>query len=64
MDELHAYAERSVRAGIALLPDGRYDAVDVIEAVDGDLEIRVAVTISGDEVDIDFTGTAPQYPGI
>ena len=63
MDELHAYAERSVRAGLALLPDGRYDAVDVIEAVDGDLEIRVALTISGDEVDIDFTGTAPQYPG-
>ncbi len=63
MDELYRYSERLVRAGIAVLPDGRYEASDVIEAVDGDLEIRVAVTISGEEVDIDFDGTAPQYPG-
>ena len=41
MAELHAYAERCVRAGLAALPDGRYEAVDVIEAVDADLEIRV-----------------------
>jgi N-methylhydantoinase B len=63
MDELFAYAERRVRAGIARLPDGRYEAADVIEATDGDLELRVAVTIAGDEVEIDFAGTAPQYPG-
>ena len=63
MDELHAYSERSVRAGIALLPDGRYEAEDVVEAVDGDLVIRVAVTISGDEVEIDFAGTAAQHRG-
>ena len=63
MDELHAYSERRVRTGIAALPDGRYEATDVIEAVDGDLEIRVAVTIAGDAVEIDFSGTAPQYPG-
>ena len=30
----------------------------MIEAVDGDLEIRVAVTIAGDVVEIDFAGTA------
>jgi N-methylhydantoinase B len=63
MDELYAYAERRVRAGIAALPDGRYEASDLLEAVDGDLEIRAAVTIAGDTVDIDFAGTAPQYPG-
>src|SRR6185295_2454374 len=63
MDELHAYSERRVRAGIADLPDGRYEALDVIEAVEGDLEIKVAVSIAGDEVEIDFAGTAPQHPG-
>jgi len=63
MDELVAYSERRVRAAIAQLPDGRYEASDVIEAVDGDLEIRVAVTIRGQEVEIDFAGTAAQYPG-
>jgi N-methylhydantoinase B len=63
MDELHAYSERRVRAGLAALPDGRFEAADVIEAVEGDLEIRVAVTILGDAVEIDFAGTAPQYSG-
>jgi N-methylhydantoinase B len=63
MAELHAYSERRIRAGIAALPDGRYEAADVIEAVDRDLEIRVAVTVVADSVEIDFDGTAPQYPG-
>jgi N-methylhydantoinase B len=63
MDELYAYAERRVRAALASLPDGRYEAADLVEAVDGDLEVRAAVTIAGDEVEIDFAGTAPQYPG-
>ena len=63
MDELYAYAERSVRAGLARLQDGRYEASDMIEAREGDLEIRVAVTIAGDGVLIDFDGTAPQHDG-
>src|SRR6266567_6910291 len=37
MDELVFYAERRVRAGIAGLPDGRYEAADVLEAPEGDL---------------------------
>ena len=63
MDELHDYAERRVRAAIAALPDGRFEASDVLEAEEGDLEVRAAVTIDGDELEIDFAGTAPQYEG-
>ena len=63
MDELLAYSERRMRAGIGALPDGRYEAVDVLEAADRDLEVRAAVTIEGDAVDIDFDGTAPQHDG-
>jgi N-methylhydantoinase B len=63
MDELHAYAERRVRAAIAALPDGRFEASDVLEAEEEDLELRAAVTIEGDELVIDFAGTAPQYDG-
>jgi N-methylhydantoinase B len=63
MDELFAYSERMVRAAIAELPDGRGEAEDVVEAVDCDLPIRCAVAIAGDEIRIDFTGTAPQYDG-
>jgi N-methylhydantoinase B len=63
MDELYAYSERLVRAAIAGLPDGRGEAEDLVEAVDGDLPIRCAVEIAGDEIRIDFEGTAPQYDG-
>jgi N-methylhydantoinase B len=63
MDELHGYSERRVRAGIAALPDGRFEATDVLEAPEGDLELRAVVTVAGDEVEIDFAGTAPQHPG-
>jgi N-methylhydantoinase B len=63
MDELHDYAARRVRAAIAALPDGRFEAADVLEAESGDLELRAAVTINGDELEIDFAGTAPQHGG-
>jgi len=63
MDELFAYSERVVRAAVAQLPDGRYEAQDVLEATDGELTIRAAVTIAGDEIEIDFAGTSPQHAG-
>jgi len=63
MDVLLAYSERRIRAGIAALPDGRFEAHDVVEAPEGDLRIHVAVTIRGDEVELDFEGTAPQHGG-
>jgi N-methylhydantoinase B len=63
MDELYAYSERIVRAALAELPDGRAEAEDVVEAVDGDLPIHCAVEIAGDGIRIDFAGTAPQYDG-
>jgi N-methylhydantoinase B len=63
MDALYAYSERAMRAGIARLPDGRFEATDVLEAIDGDLELRATVTIAGDNIAIDFAGTAPQYGG-
>jgi N-methylhydantoinase B len=63
MDELLAYSERVVRAGIARLPDGRFEASDVLEAPEGILTIRAAVTVAGDELRVDFAGTDPQHPG-
>jgi N-methylhydantoinase B len=63
MDELYAYSERIVRAALADLPDGRGEAEDVVETVEGDLPIRCVVELAGDEIRIDFTGTAPQYDG-
>ena len=63
MDELYAYSERMVRAAIAALPDGRWSAEDVVEAVEGELTIRCTVEVDGEDVRIDFTGTAAQDRG-
>jgi N-methylhydantoinase B len=63
MEELYAYSERMVRTALGELPDGRGEAEDVVEAVEGDLRIRCSVEIAGDELRIDFSGTAPQYDG-
>jgi N-methylhydantoinase B len=63
MRELHAYSERRVRAALARLPDGRYQAEDVLEAREALLPIRVAATVAGEELELDFAGTAPQHDG-
>ena len=57
------YAERRTRARIRELPDGEREAVDTLEAADGDLELRVRATVSGDELTLDFSGSAAQHQG-
>ncbi len=63
MDALYRYSERMVRLAIASLPDGRYRAEERLEPIEGELAIRVAVTIARDEVEVDFAGTSPQHQG-
>jgi N-methylhydantoinase B len=63
MAELYAYSERRMRAGIDALPDGHFEAEDFLEAIDGDLTVRAAVTIEGDSIAIDFAGTSTQHEG-
>jgi N-methylhydantoinase B len=63
MNELYAYSERVVRTALTRLPDGRFEGTDVLEALEGDLVLRAAVTIAGDEIAFDFEGTAPQHDG-
>jgi N-methylhydantoinase B len=63
MDSLYAYSERIVRAALGRLPDGLFEGSDVLEAGEEDLPIRVAVTIAGEEIAFDFSGTAPQHAG-
>jgi N-methylhydantoinase B len=64
MEELHDYSERLVRTAIARLPDGRFEAADALEpAGGGEVELHTTVTIDGDELEIDFAGTANQHDG-
>jgi N-methylhydantoinase B len=57
------YAERRARAAIAALGDGTREARDVIEAIDGELELRLRATVEGELLVLDFAGSAPQHPG-
>jgi N-methylhydantoinase B len=66
-DQLLDYTEQRMRSGIAALPDGRHESHFVIDddGVDPDADhvVRVTVTIEGDRVIADFTGTDPQAAG-
>jgi N-methylhydantoinase B len=57
------YAERRTRACLAALPDGPREARDVLEAVEGDIELRLTATVQGDGLVLDFTGSAEQHDG-
>jgi N-methylhydantoinase B len=57
------YAERRTRACIAALPDGTREARDVLEGREGDIELRLAATIRGDALTLDFGGSAAQHRG-
>jgi N-methylhydantoinase B len=57
MSELYDYSERLVRAGIAAIPDGLYEASDFLD--DG-TEIHVSLAVKDDSVEIDFAGTDMQ----
>lgn len=60
IEALFAYAERRMRAGIRAIPDGTYTYEDFIEGTPRTppfIRVRVAVTVAGDTIAIDFTGT-------
>ncbi len=61
--EVLDYAERRTRACLQALEDGSREARDVLEALDGDLEIRLRATVADDRLTLDFTGTAPEHEG-
>ena len=57
------YAERRTRACIAALPDGPREARDVLEGIDGDIELRLVATVEDDRLILDFAGSAEQHDG-
>ena len=63
MRETLDYAERRTRARIAELEDGVREARDVLEAADGDVELRVRARVEGDAMELDFSGSAEQHDG-
>ena len=66
MAALLDYSERLTRQAITRIPDGVYKVVDYMDddgLTDQPVPIRVCITVAGDEITVDFTGTSPQRPG-
>jgi N-methylhydantoinase B len=67
MAEILDYAERRARAALGELPDGTYEAEDLMEddagGSDRDVRLRVRATVAGDDLLLDFSGTDPQVEG-
>ena len=58
-----SYGERRTRACLRELTDGVRSASDVLEAAEGDLELRLQARVEGERLLLDFTGSAAQHPG-
>jgi N-methylhydantoinase B len=61
-----AYGERKIRAAIAALPDGVYryaDAMDDDGVTPAPIPIAVTITVAGDALALDFSGSGPQCAG-
>jgi N-methylhydantoinase B len=54
------YGERRMTSALADLPDGSYQFEDYMEHGDADVAIRVVVTVEGEALRADFTGSDPQ----
>ena len=66
MSALLDYSERVTRLAIANIPDGVYRVLDYMDddgLTEEPVPIAVAITVDGDRMTIDFTGTSPQRPG-
>ena len=64
MEEIQNYADRMMRSTIRKIPDGVYEFEDFVdgcgELVPHPINIRVKITVAGDEMTMDFTGTHVQ----
>jgi N-methylhydantoinase B len=63
---LIAYSARLMRHAISAIPDGHYQAEDVLDddgVSEKEVTIRASITIKGEHALVDFTGSAPQVSG-
>ena len=61
-DELFGRSERAMRDAIKAVPDGTYRYALRTDGVDVPFDFKIALTVSGDEILADYTGTSPQQP--
>jgi N-methylhydantoinase B len=60
------YSARMMKATVRAIPDGVYEAEDALDSDgvnEGEVVLRVRVTIEGEHATVDFKGSAPQVAG-
>jgi 5-oxoprolinase (ATP-hydrolysing) len=60
MSALKAHAEQALRAALSRIPDGIYEA---LEYLDDGAPLRVRIRVAGDQMLLDFAGSADVHPG-
>lgn len=63
MAEVIEYSEVRTRACLGAMPDGSHTARDLLEGRQGDLQLKLEVTVDGESISFDFTGSSGQDPG-
>jgi len=66
MEAIMDYSEKRTKAEIDEMPEGTYEAEDFLEDTgvgEEPVKIKVGITIKGDEITFDYTGTDPQVEG-
>ncbi len=61
-NEIQQRSEQAMRDSIRAIPDGIYRSELTFDELDGPLPLCAAITVQGDELNVDFTGSAPQQP--
>jgi N-methylhydantoinase B len=59
-DELYRRSDLAMREAVRALPDGTYGYEMVTDGLDQPFVFKIALTIRGDAIDIDYAGTSPQ----
>ena len=64
VDQLLDAAEHEVRELLRAIPDGDYQASEMLELPDGEgrVPLQCEVTVKGSDITVDVTGSAPQQP--
>ena len=66
IDALTDYSQRLTREAIKAIPDGKYSFKDYMDSdgqTDEPITIAVEITVDGDSITFDFTGSSPQQKG-
>jgi len=61
-DEIFARSERAMRQAIAAVPDGTYRYAFQTDGTDAPFDFQIALTVAGDEILADYTGSSPAQP--